>query len=102
MTKRFLSLILTCAILASSLALLSSCNKPGTKPTGSDTTDTEPVPELVDGRTLFIYMCGSNLETKQGLGGKNIKELLAADTGELNIVSMFSSLMSTPRLSTPV
>lgn len=86
MIKRFLSLILTCAILASSLALLSSCNKPGTKPTGSDTTDTEPVPELVDGRTLFIYMCGSNLETKQGLGGKNIKELLAADTGELNIV----------------
>jgi len=84
--KRFLSLILTCAILASSLALLSSCNKPGTKPTGSDTTDTEPVPELVDGRTLFIYMCGSNLETKQGLAGKNIDELLAADAGNLNIV----------------
>jgi len=86
MMKRFLSLILTCAILASSLALLSSCNKPGTKPTGSDTTDTEPVPELVDGRTLFIYMCGSNLETKQGLAGKNIDELLAADAGNLNIV----------------
>ena len=29
--------------------------------------------------TLFIYMCGSNLETKQGLAGKNIDELLAAD-----------------------
>ena len=86
MIKRFLSLILTCAILASSLALLSSCNKPGTKPTGSDTTDTEPVPELVDGRTLFIYMCGSNLETKQGLAGKNIDEILAADAGDLNIV----------------
>lgn len=30
-------------------------------------------------RTLLIYMCGSNLETKQGLAGKNIDELLAAD-----------------------
>ena len=30
-------------------------------------------------RTLLVYMCGSNLETKQGLAGKNIDELLAAD-----------------------
>lgn len=30
-------------------------------------------------RTLFIYLCGSNLETKQGLAGKNIDELLDAD-----------------------
>ena len=30
-------------------------------------------------RTLFIYLCGSNLETKQGLAGKNIDELLEAD-----------------------
>lgn len=29
--------------------------------------------------TLLIYMCGSNLETEQGLAGKNIDELLAAD-----------------------
>ena len=29
--------------------------------------------------TLLIYMCGSNLETKQGLAGKNIDELLATD-----------------------
>ncbi len=30
-------------------------------------------------RTLLIYMCGSNLETRQGLAGKNLDELLAAD-----------------------
>lgn len=38
-------------------------------------------------RTLFIYMCGSNLETKNGAAGKNIDELLAADIGDdMNIV----------------
>ncbi|MBO7675064.1 MAG: hypothetical protein J6S63_08655 [Atopobiaceae bacterium] len=29
--------------------------------------------------TIAIYLCGSNLETKQGLAGKNIDELLSAD-----------------------
>lgn len=39
------------------------------------------------GKTLYIYMCGSNLETKQGLAGKNIGKLLSADiSDELNIV----------------
>ena len=38
-------------------------------------------------KTLFIYMCGSNLETKQGLAGKNIDELLAASVSDdMNIV----------------
>jgi hypothetical protein len=38
-------------------------------------------------KTLFIYMCGSNLETKQGLAGKNIDELLTASVGDdVNIV----------------
>ena len=32
-------------------------------------------------KTLFIYMCGSNLETKQGLAGKNIDEILSANIG---------------------
>lgn len=32
--------------------------------------------------TLFVYLCGSNLETKQGLAGKNIDELLVADIPE--------------------
>lgn len=29
--------------------------------------------------TLFIYLCGSDLETKQGLASKNIDELLSVD-----------------------
>ena len=29
--------------------------------------------------TIYIYLCGSNLETKQGLAGKNLDELLEAD-----------------------
>ena len=38
-------------------------------------------------KTLFIYMCGSNLETKQGLASKNIDELLTANVGDnINIV----------------
>ena len=40
----------------------------------------------VEGKTLFIYLCGSNLETKQGLASKNIDELLSADIGDMNIV----------------
>ena len=32
-------------------------------------------------------MCGSNLETKQGLAGKNIDEILQADIGrDMNVV----------------
>lgn len=38
-------------------------------------------------KTLFIYMCGSTLETKQGLASKNIDELLSANIGDdVNIV----------------
>jgi hypothetical protein len=29
--------------------------------------------------TIYIYLCGSNLETKQGLAGKNLDELLEAN-----------------------
>ena len=29
-------------------------------------------------KTIFLYMCGSNLETRQGLAGKNIDEILSA------------------------
>ncbi|MBQ7687583.1 MAG: hypothetical protein IJT27_00050 [Clostridia bacterium] len=39
------------------------------------------------GKTILIYMCGSNLETKQGLAGKNIDEILSAEIGtDLNVV----------------
>ena len=38
-------------------------------------------------KTIFIYMCGSNLETKQCLAGKNIDEILTANFGNnMNIV----------------
>lgn len=66
--KRIIALLLTCVLIASAL---SAC--------GNSNTTTE-------GRTLFIYMCGSNLETKQGLASKNIDELLSADKGDTNIV----------------
>lgn len=37
--------------------------------------------------SIFIYMCGSNLESKRGLAGKDIDELLAADIPEqVNVV----------------
>ncbi|MBQ6043239.1 MAG: hypothetical protein IJL41_03770 [Clostridia bacterium] len=87
MIKKFLSMMLICVMIASTLALLSSCDKPDAgQTTASDTGGQEQPPELTDGRTLFVYMCGSNLETKQGLAGKNIDEILAADAGDLNIV----------------
>ena len=34
------------------------------------------------GKTLFIYLCGSNLESRQGSAGKNIDEMLKADIDE--------------------
>lgn len=59
--KKIISILLVCILIA---AAFSACGKLG------------------DGKkTLFIYMCGSNLETKQGLAGKNIDEMLSADIG---------------------
>jgi len=83
MVKKILLLLLLCSMLVSTL---SSCGKPKGEQSDTETQTTADVPELTDGRTLFIYMCGSNLETKQGLAGKNIDEILAADAGDLNIV----------------
>ena len=40
-----------------------------------------------DSCAIYLYMCGSNLESKQGLAGKNIDELLKADIPEnMNII----------------
>lgn len=69
MLKRIIALCLLAALLLSALAACGEGNG-GT----------------VEGKTLFIYLCGSNLETKQGLASKNIDELLAADIGDMNIV----------------
>ena len=85
MVKKILSILLLCLVLLSMLAM-SSCDKPACGQSDTETQTAADEPELTDGRTLFIYMCGSNLETKQGLAGKNIDEILSADTGNLNIV----------------
>ena len=67
MIKKILSMMLICVMIASTLALLSSCDNHDTgQTTISITGEQEQPPELTDGRTLFIYMCGSNLETKHG------------------------------------
>lgn len=61
-------------------ALLISCS-------GKNTSSSEPASGKLKGSTLFIYMCGSNLESKQGLASKNIDELLAAEVDDdFNIV----------------
>ncbi len=70
MKNKIIILLLLCAL---TLSLFTGCTKANIN--GTD-----------EGRTLFIYMCGSNLETKQGLASKNIDELLTADKGDLNIV----------------
>ena len=65
--KKLISIILVCVLLAT---VFSGCGKIG----GAE-------------KTIFIYMCGSNLETKQGLAGKNIDEILSANIGnDINIV----------------
>ena len=69
MLKRIIAICLLAAVL---LSVLSACGE------GNSGT--------VEGKTLFIYMCGSNLESKQGLASKNIDELLSADIGDMNIV----------------
>ena len=82
------------------LALLSSCCSGHEQPELSDMpfssetqassvslSSTVPLRADTGKNTLFIYMCGSDLETRQGLGGKSIDELLSANIGEkLNIV----------------
>ena len=90
MKYRSLALTLTLALLTAPLA---GCNgKSSSSETVSGKTDTsqtesQPASKKLKDSTLFIYMCGSNLETKKGLAGKNIDEILSADISEdLNIV----------------
>lgn len=70
MKNRIIALVLLCTL---TLSLFTGCGNTNINVTA-------------EGRTLFIYMCGSNLETRQGLASKNIDELLSADAGDLNIV----------------
>jgi len=47
----------------------------------------EPIIPDKDAYSVFIYLCGSDLETKHGAATKNIQELLDADVGDdVNIV----------------
>lgn len=76
-------------------AQLTGCNSKDTssEQTDSSTSNTSQTePSSTDTRepkdkTLFIYMCGSNLETKKGLAGKNIDEILSSKiSDDMNIV----------------
>lgn len=83
MIKRIIAICLLIAIL-SALAACGDADSGSAQPAAESAAGNGEGSDK--GRTLFIYMCGSNLETKQGLASKNISELLAADTGDLNIV----------------
>ncbi|MBQ8135268.1 MAG: hypothetical protein IJ192_12825 [Clostridia bacterium] len=65
-------------------------SQPQTSQASVSSSRAEEIPDnkpALSGSTIFIYMCGSNLETKQGLAGKNIDELLKAEVGDdLHIV----------------
>ena len=78
MKKTKISLAIVFSILCT---LFSGCTS---SKESSSTVDVSFVP---GGSTLFIYMCGSNLESQKGLAGSNIDELLAASVSDdLNIV----------------
>ena len=78
MKKTKISLAIVFSILCT---LFSGCTS---NKESSSTVDVSFVP---GGSTLFIYMCGSNLESQKGLAGSNIDELLAASVSDdLNIV----------------
>jgi len=58
---------------------------PGTAPVTG--TDSKSDPQGVNNtkaveNVLFIYMCGSDLETRLGLGGKSIDEMLSVNAGD--------------------
>lgn len=80
--KRIFAVI--CCVLF--LLALVSCNRPNgdtPAPTQESESAEQTGPAVVEGsKTLLIYMCGSNLETKQGLASKNIDELLSATADE--------------------
>lgn len=53
------------------LCLLCACSK--------EEIISKPAEQSDSAWSIFIYLCGSNLETKMGAAGKNIDEILAAD-----------------------
>ncbi len=84
MNKKLVAYVVFCAFL---FALLSGCGGDAGEDAKSGEQSESLAAELTEGRTLLIYMCGSNLESRQGLASKNIDELLDASKGSgLNIV----------------
>lgn len=73
MKKRAMRLMLCLCLLA---GLVSGCSAPKEKPMGE-----------ADTWSVFLYLCGSNLETQMGAAGKNLDEILAADIPDnVNVV----------------
>lgn len=101
-TRWILSGIL-CVMLSVSLCACSSNSRNNTsEPTGPTAQQPSPTataeasptaqpsvtePPRKGSRSIFIYMCGSDLETKQGIASKMILELMQADVPEdMNII----------------
>lgn len=81
--KRTVALIV---LLIFCLTLLPGCSVPTIKPEVS-ASSAETVPLEEADTTLFIYMCGSDLETRYGAATKNIGELLSVSLPEnVNII----------------
>lgn len=89
MKRKPLAVALVFALMTAQLTSCSSkdTSNEQTAASISNTSQSAPSKPETKDKTLFIYMCGSNLETKKGLAGKNIDEILSADISEdLNIV----------------
>ena len=71
-------------VLAAVLAFTACTGQEGSTPKQETSAPTAEQPgELHDGSwTVALYLCGSNLETKQGWATKTIEELKAADVPE--------------------
>ena len=84
-------LLLIVAVTISALLLLfSGCARRG-KESAESVGQSESFTETPMGEegtwSVFLYLCGSNLETKTGAAGKNVNELLAADIPDnVNVV----------------
>ena len=103
MFKRLLTYILCAAVALPACGCSSDDSSSGSTPDSSSTvtavsstasseaeseTKSEPDPEPAKGSTsLFIYLCGSDLETKQSIATIALKELLTAEVpDDMNII----------------
>lgn len=78
-----ISLLLIAALLA--VVLAAGCaadEEQSVLPTDAPDTSGVNVPDKSGTQAVYIYMCGSDLETKNGAATKNIAEMLSADISE--------------------